>query len=198
MRIIITRSYLFWPLNHNFSKSLKLNCQCSYKYVQSFWNWPSVFWIYREYLCGFWCWKCKYYNLYQNNLGCNHHQSCNEDSLKIMEGPCKRSIIEGEGHLMVPCFWTSSRGKQQAILHGVVQLLNLGWATWSWIQALFSGWLIHVLDLHVIDPSQSPSHKSSKNLYSNSDRQPEYFEKICKILKAHLTPMCNWTRSQAS
>ena len=96
MRIIITRSYLFWPLNHNFSKSLKLNCQCSYKYVQSFWNWPSVFWIYREYLCGFWCWKCKYYNLYQNNLGCNHHQSCNEDSLKICGGLWKGSIIEGE------------------------------------------------------------------------------------------------------
>ena len=67
MRIIITRSYLFWPLNHNFSKSLKLNCQCSYKYVQSFWNWPSVFWIYREYLCEVECWKEEifYYKIFQ-------------------------------------------------------------------------------------------------------------------------------------
>ena len=50
-------------------------------------------------------------------------QSCNEDSQKILGGLCKGSIIEGEDHLILDpasYFW----GKEQAILHGLFQLLS--------------------------------------------------------------------------
>ena len=55
--IIITASYLLWPLDHLFWKNSKLNCHWPHKYVQFSSSWPHVFWIYREYLCEVWCWK---------------------------------------------------------------------------------------------------------------------------------------------
>ena len=84
-------SYLFWPLDHYFWKSLKLNCHCPYKYAQFFWSWPSVFWIYREYLCGVWCWKWSV--LCQHNLGSNSQFYLNilkrsAKSWKLISLPC--------------------------------------------------------------------------------------------------------------
>ena len=59
--IIITASYLLWPLDHLFWKNSKLNCHWPHKYVQFSSSWPHVFWIYPEYLCEVWC--CKYMRL---------------------------------------------------------------------------------------------------------------------------------------
>ena len=73
--IIITASYLLWPLDHLFWKNSKLNCHWPHKYVQFSSSWPHVFWIYREYLCEVWC--CKYAPFIIAKLGREGDQSRN-------------------------------------------------------------------------------------------------------------------------
>ena len=53
-------------------------------------------------------------------------QSCTEDSSKIL-GAADTALD--------PLFCSYLQGKQQANLHGIEELISLGWAAWNWIQA---------------------------------------------------------------
>ena len=74
-------------------------------------------------------------------ISCSMHQSCNENSSKILE----KGYVKGVGCLILDP-WVSSyfRGRHKAIWHDIVILLSSGWAAWYCIQASCSWWMILV------------------------------------------------------